>query len=76
MGQTIAAGELGRVLNVNTGEVLETFRIERPGLLMMAVTTPAMVRPGDFAYMVGHQTDEVTVARRHVGADADVAARR
>jgi hypothetical protein len=37
---------------------------DRPALLLLARTTPLMVAPGDFAFMVGYPHGEVTVPGR------------
>ena len=61
VGSEVPAGRLGWISDPATGEVWEEFEIEQPGILMMTVTTPAIVNPGDFAFMVGFPHDEIRV---------------
>ena len=61
VGSEIPAGRLGWITSPATGEVWEEFQIDRPGILLMAVATPKIVNPGDFAFMVGFPHDEVEV---------------
>lgn len=61
VGREIPAGRLGWITSPATGEVWEEFEIDRPAILLMAVTTPKIVNPGDFAFMVGFPHDEVEV---------------
>lgn len=61
VGTEIPAGTLGWVADPATGETWEEFSIDRPGILLMAVTTPTIVNPGDFAFMVGFPHDEIDV---------------
>lgn len=64
VGRPIGAGELGRVLDVATGETIERFEIELDSVLLMARTTPMMIRPGDFAFMTGPVARHLSVGRR------------
>lgn len=61
VGSEIPAGRLGWIVDPSTGEVWEEFEIDRDGILLMAVTTPSIVNPGDFAFMVGFPHDEIDV---------------
>jgi predicted deacylase len=61
VGSPVAAGELGRVVDVATGETVERFDIVDGAILLMARTTPIMVRPGDFAFMTGRVTGHLPV---------------
>ena len=62
VGQRLDAGPLGWVTNAVTGKRIQEFEVEDEGcLLMMASTTPAIVRPGDFAFMIGRATEDVAV---------------
>lgn len=62
VGNVLEPGTLGWVTNVVTGERIEEFTVEdEGGLLLMAVTSPAMVQPGDFVFMVGYPGREVVV---------------
>lgn len=61
VGRPVAAGELGRLLDVATGETIETYEIAVDSILLMARTTPIMLRPGDFAFMTGAVVDELDV---------------
>jgi predicted deacylase len=63
VGTEIPVGRLGWVSDPATGEIWEEFEIDRPGILLMAVTTPTIVNPGDFAFMVGIPHDEIAVPR-------------
>jgi predicted deacylase len=65
VGRAIEPGVIGSVVNVATGATIEEFVVEdRPALLLLARTTPLMVAPGDFAFMVGYPSGEVTVPGR------------
>lgn len=62
VGQRLESGLLGWITNAVTGERVQEFEVEGDGwLLMMSSTTPAVVRPGDFAFMIGRATDELAV---------------
>jgi predicted deacylase len=62
VGSPIEPGVVGWVTNVVTGEKMEEFVVEDEGaLLLMTVTAPAMVRPGDFVFMIGYPDREVAV---------------
>ena len=64
VGRGIEAGVAGWVTNVVTGDRLEEFMVEEDGaLLLMTVTQPAMVRPGDFVYMTGYPDRVIDVPR-------------
>lgn len=63
-GSPISAGQLGEVRSAVDGSVLERFVLERDGILLMSRSTPIMVTPGDYAFMVGHPTDEVELPSR------------
>jgi len=65
VGKALEPGVIGSVVNVATGATIEEFVVEdRPTLLLLARTTPVMVAPGDFAYMIGYPSGEVTVPGR------------
>lgn len=64
VGTTVSPGLLGRVIDVGTGETLETFDVERAGaLLLLAVTTPKVVQPADLGFMIGYSNAQVSVPR-------------
>lgn len=64
VGGLIEPGVVGWVTNVVTGERLEEFTVDEEGaLLLMTVTAPAMVRPGDFVFMVGYPDREISLPR-------------
>jgi hypothetical protein len=43
---------------------MKSFKVERPPILMVSQTLPAMVRPGLLAFMVGWVGREVPASRR------------
>ena len=48
-----------------TGATIEELVVEgRTALLLLARTTPLMVAPGDFAFMIGYPSGEVAVPGR------------
>lgn len=61
VGTEIPSGRLGWIRDPATGEIWEEFEIDRPGILLMTVTTPTIVNPGDFAFMVGIPHDHIDV---------------
>lgn len=61
VGSTVEPGLLGWVTNVVTGERVQEFRTTKGGFLMMATVAPSVVQSGDFAFMVGQSTTELTV---------------
>lgn len=67
VGQRIEPADLGRVIDVATGETVEQFTIDDEAVLLMARTTPIMVRPGDFAYMTGPIASLLPVGARSTG---------
>ena len=65
VGKPVEPGVIGAVVSAATGETLEEFLVQdRPAVLLLASTTPMMVAPGDFAYMVGYPSGEVEVPSR------------
>ena len=70
VGRRIPVGDLGYVMNAASGRVLERFEVvcpaERPGepILMLASTTPVMVRPGELVYILGWTSGDMAVPRR------------
>lgn len=63
VGQRLAPGPLGWITNAVTGERVQEFEVEDDGwLLMMSSTTPTIVSPGDFAFMIGRATDDIAVS--------------
>ena len=64
VGGMIDSGVAGWVTNVVTGARMEEFVVEEDGaLLLMTVTQPAMVRPGDFVFMTGYPDHDMAVGR-------------
>ena len=62
VGREVAAGPIGMIADVATGEPIEEFVIERDGgVVLMAVHSPLMVTPGAYCYMVGFPFDAVDV---------------
>lgn len=62
LGSSLPAGPIGWVTAPSTGERLEELTVPREGaILLMVVTTPTMVAPGSFGFMVGFPYDEVDV---------------
>ena len=66
VGKSVEPGTIGRVVNVTSGETLEEFAVKdhRPALLLLARTTPTIVAPGDFAFMVGYPDGEIEMPGR------------
>jgi predicted deacylase len=61
VGRAVDAGVLGEVVNVVTGEPAQEFAVARPGILLLGRTTPTIVQPGDYAFMVGFPEGEIEV---------------
>lgn len=62
LGKPVPAGTLGWVSAPSTGERLEELVVPQAGaILLMVVTTPTMVAPGSFGFMVGFPFDEIVV---------------
>ena len=62
VGQRLEPGPLGWITNAVTGQRIQEFEVEGDGwLLMMTSTTPTIVRPGDFAFMIGRATEDLAV---------------
>lgn len=55
VGKLIGRGLIGWVASVTDGERLEEFHLEEDAILLLATTTPAVVTPGSFGFMVGYQ---------------------
>lgn len=63
-GFDVVAGQLGEVRSAVDGTVLERFELHRDGILLMSRSSPIMVTPGDYAFMVGHPNDVVELPPR------------
>jgi predicted deacylase len=67
VGKRIPAGDLGFVMNAASGRVLERFHVDaRPQgepILMLASTTPVLVRPGELVYILGWSCGDIPTPR-------------
>lgn len=62
IGAPLAPGPFARVLDPSTGATLESFEVERTGgLLLLAVTSPTLTRPGTLSHIVGFPEGEIAV---------------
>lgn len=62
IGIPLDPGPFARILDPSTGTTLESFEIPRTGgILLLAVTSPSLTRPGTLSYMVGFPEGEITV---------------
>lgn len=62
VGNSVPKGHFATIVNVTTGATLERFEVEEgEALLLMMVTTPIMVKPGDFVAMIGYQAEMLEV---------------
>jgi len=55
-------GEIGAMINVASGETMESFVLKKPGELLLANVSPYLMTPCFCAYVVGHASGET--ARR------------
>lgn len=62
LGNMLPAGPIGWITAPSTGVRLEELSVPHDGaVLLMVVTTPTMVAPGSFGFMVGFPFDEIEV---------------
>jgi len=62
IGAPLAPGPFARILDPSTGATLESFEVKRTGgLLLLAVTSPTLTRPGTLSHMVGFPEGEIAV---------------
>lgn len=58
VGQMLQPGVLGRMINVASGETMETFELKKPGELLLANVSPYIMTPCFCAYVIGHASGE------------------
>ncbi len=61
VGKPVERGPIAFVANAVDGARAEEFELEEDGILLLATTTPAVVTPGMFGFMVGHPEGDVEV---------------
>jgi len=67
VGRRIPKGDLGFVINTVSGRVIERFEVDvgpqGEPILMLASTTPVLVRPGELVYILGWARDDIPTPR-------------
>ncbi len=61
IGEKITAGSIGDVLGPQSNRAQESFSTSRDGVVLMLTTSPNMVQPGSFLFMVGFVDGEISV---------------
>ena len=70
VGSMLEPGEIGAMINVMTGEPMETFVLKKPGELLLANVSPYIMTPCFCAYVVGHAGHEDVISSRRWSASS------
>jgi len=61
VGAKIDAGSIGKIVGPQSNSVQESFSTARDGVVLMLTTSPNMVQPGSYLFMVGFVDGEIAV---------------
>jgi len=62
VGSPVAKGYIGALINFQTGKAVEEYEVAKDGaIVLMLSSSPMMVSPGSFLYMVGYPDGEIRV---------------
>jgi predicted deacylase len=61
VGAKIDAGSIGQIVSPQSNGIHESFSSTRDGVVLMLTTSPNMVQPGSFLFMVGFVDGEIAV---------------